>query len=135
SAFETSKHRLQYQCWPLYKNTPHRKVIKKGDKVVIYMAGTKEHSQSFFATASITSVDSNNNNCWNLDKLATEQAPYSIVVLECINIFKIPIPIKPKLENLTFIPANKSKWGAVMRTGCKLLSNEDYSFIISGQML
>ena len=129
SARETADIRLQNSNWPLYENTPNRSTIKQGDGVLVYFAGSSEQSQTFYASSVVSETINLSYKKWEMENLASEQAPTLIVKLKDIVIFKDCVNIRPLLNDLTFIPKNKSKWGCVMHTGCRRISKEDYLLI------
>jgi len=133
SAFEVSTRRLEHKHWPLYEHTACRSKISCGDKVLIYVAGSGKNAQTFLASASVNGIEPVQGNMWDRENLITEQAPFCVLALSVDDLFPNPISIRPILKTLSFIPKNKSKWGAVMQTGLKKISLVDYETIVSGQ--
>jgi predicted RNA-binding protein len=58
-------------------------------------------------------------------------APNAVVLFDHIISFDSPIAIKLIIDKLNFIPINRVKWGAVMQTGCRKISEKDYESIIN----
>ena len=54
------------------------------------------------------------------------EEPLKYIEFEKIVIYKNPINVKTKLDELSFIPLNKKKWGMVFMNGCRKISKEDY---------
>ena len=52
-----AKRRLEAKEWGFYANTPHKGKIKKGDQVIVYLAGPKD--MHFFATATAGDIHQN----------------------------------------------------------------------------
>lgn len=127
SAKNVAQHRLSRGLWNIYSNTPHRKLIKAGDSVIIYLAGTSEGGRAFLATAKVQGITSDPK---SLSELYGEP-PASALMLEDIAVF----PESPKIadikDELEFVPKNNPKWGCVMQRGAKIISKKDYERIVT----
>jgi hypothetical protein len=134
SAYLIAKKRLNAECWPLYAKTPLRNSLKKGDCCLIYLAGNRENAQHFIATVSIKEIIEFSNKYIAIDgENVIAGLPVCIVLLETIKLIKQPISIKKLLNKLSFICANKQKWGAAMHTGCRRITKDDYNHIIESE--
>lgn len=131
-AIEVFKDRANKNLWPIYKSTSNRRSIKPGDECLFYIGGKKEHAQHIIATGKIGSIIafSNKNNTIDNPKLITEQ-PEKVILFKKINNNFQPISIHLLLDQLNFVPQNKSKWGACLQGGCRKISLSDYNKIIA----
>jgi hypothetical protein len=129
TAYDMTQRRLSQKQWPLYKNTPHQNTMKKGDNVIIYLAGTSKLSQHFVAYASVHSISVPNN--YQADGLDTiNNPPAKIIIFQKIIILKESISIKDLLDDLEFLPKKTKKWGVVLQRGAKHISSIDANTII-----
>jgi len=102
--------RTKMKKWPIHKRTNHRKKLRKGDKVLIYLAGP--HRQKIVANAVLGSD-------------VTENGEEFSIVLSKINLWKNQILLKPLVNSLEFIK-NKSKWGVSMQGGVVKITDNDF---------
>src|SRR5262245_46809973 len=83
SAYDVARHRLAIGAWPIYKGTRNRRAIAPEAKVLIYVGGLKEFSQSIIADGAVKSVDVTGHRAPQIDpESALSNAPYEIVRLE-----------------------------------------------------
>jgi hypothetical protein len=109
------KRRIREGRWPIFKHTPHRSLLREGDKVVFYMGGIG--GQKFLGTAVISS------------KLVPEGLDYSVGISK-ISVWKDPISIRPLIQELSFI-LRKDKWGIHLQGGVLPIPEKDYRKITS----
>lgn len=130
-AFSIAQMRLSQQVWPLFMGTPHRTKIKPGDKCLIYIAGNHPHSKHVVARIEVKSLMPSKRGAQieNLE-LLTDQSVSSIH-FSTVEYFEKPVDIRLLLNVLSFLPSNKQKWGAGMRSGCRAISRSDYQIICS----
>jgi hypothetical protein len=128
-----AESRLSVKRWPLYHGTRNRNSLSEGDICLVYIAGSGEYSQCFFGCVEIESVSSttNKNKIDFFDSLLIDQNPVGIVKFKSVNIFDSPIPIRPLLDFLSFMPKNKERWGSGVQGGCRKISKEDFEIIKS----
>jgi hypothetical protein len=129
TAEEATMNRLTNVIWPLYSGTRNRKMIKDGDKCLFYLAGANAKAQSFIGEADVVAIKRPKNITVLLSKLAVEQPPVEIIIFGAFSLYDEPKPIRPILDELSFIPKNRSRWGAAMQGGCRRISKEDYEVI------
>ena len=109
--------RIRTKKWPIYKRTSNRLNIKKGDKILFYLAGSPR--RKIVASAVLNS------------NLKEDGEEFSVVVYK-IKIWKIQVPIKPFIESLEFIK-NKVKWGVFMQGAIVKITDTDYNTIMESK--
>lgn len=127
-AIEIARARLNLKLWGLYENTPHRKTVQQGDKVIIYIAGTGKFGKHFVATAQVGMVLNDKKLFMTL--VNSYNPPFSALQLVNIAWFNDPLPIISVKTALDFIPQNTSKWGCVLQRGVKKISQKDFETIL-----
>jgi len=127
---EVVEHRLNSRYWPLSQHTPNRRRIKKDDECLAYLAGTRKGAQSFSARMTVSASE-----VWTgpedseIDLFGS--SPYvQKLGLENVQFFREAIPIRPLLPRMCFHGDRKS-WGVMLQGGCKLISFEDWSVVVS----
>lgn len=123
-----AKRRLDAKLWGLYANTPHKRDIKPGDTLIIYLAG--RGGMRFFATAEAGEVSFKLRN-YRGDGDALTDPPVAVLALRNSRIFKESVPIAKIKDRLTFIPKGHQKWGCVLQRGVKRISNSDADLILT----
>jgi hypothetical protein len=135
TATEAAKALLDAGFWPLFEGTRCRLMVRAGNKVLIYTAGQGKDSKRFIASATVSEVK-----VWDR-KLAVrcpiflEGIPVSALILGDIQYFDSPRPISDVLDNLSFIPANRQKWGVAMMGGMRSIDARDYEILTGGQSI
>lgn len=127
SAEVVALRRLERGLWNLYENTPHRKNIVEGDKVIIYLAGSGPHGKSFAGKAVIDGISAD---CKSLKDLYGDPPVAALKLREIILFPNFP-PIAQIKDELDFVPKNSPKWGCVMQRGLKRISDKDFNTIIA----
>lgn len=102
--------RVKKETWSIYSRTTNRNRIRKGDRVLFYLAGP--HRQKIIASSILNS------------ELKKEKEDF-IVSLAEIEIWKKQVPIQSLIDLLEFIK-NKTKWGVHMQGGIVSISKKDY---------
>jgi hypothetical protein len=133
-ATEVAMSRLRNSMWPLYVRTRNRAVLQKGDHCLFYAAGRAKFAQHFLATAEINSISPRTRAAIQIDppEAYTDTAD-KIIHLSNVKIFETPIGLRPLLDELSFIPENRLKWGSILQGGCLRLSRDDYARILAQQ--
>lgn len=126
-AEEIVSDRLKKGKWPIYSKTANKDKIKIGDKCLFYVGGNGLLSKHILGTGSINNIYLTNEIIDDVDALT--DLPYKQLELTDIKIYTRPIFIKDFLEELSFIPDNKSRWGVALQGGCKNISKRDYYFL------
>lgn len=127
SAYEIAKSRIEKRYWPINKNTRNRKSIKSGDVCMFYISGRNENSQTIIGEAVVGEVlDIVVDECVNNEIEPSYSIYISSIKLSSIITLKDPMPIRPLLNNLSFISKNIEKWGSSFQGGCRRISKEDY---------
>lgn len=135
SATESALALVNLGFWPLFKNTPCRKMISPGSHVLIYLAGTEKDCQHVIASACIASITQwNHREHQSKYPLILDGEPEQVLTFKDVIIFQSPISIRANFSKLDLIPKkNLSKWGSAMMGGMKAISVTDYN-ILSGVM-
>ncbi len=119
--------RIKRELWPLRKATCHRRLLAKGDEVLLYLA---RPACAFVGTAKIAgrSVEVP---VWKrhifieYDRFRAEFG----VALEKVDIWEEPMPVKPLVGSLDVF-AKKDHWGGYFQMGVIRLSGEDYRRVL-----
>tara|TARA_B110000908_G_scaffold171809_1_gene235993 strand:+ start:2173 stop:2640 length:468 start_codon:yes stop_codon:yes gene_type:complete len=130
-AMEVYETRAAKKMWPLYDRTRFRTLVKSGDLCLFYIAGSKINAQSVVSSAVVTS-----NVAWtrrfgvvDSESVLTDQ-PSSVLNLEKINTFSSPVKVRSVLDDLSFIPKNREKWGTSFQGGVRQISHADYKVFV-----
>lgn len=126
-AIEVARHRLEQGRWGLYANTPHRKLLRQGDKVIVYLAGHSEGGKTFIATATVQDITEDPrllSGLWG-------EPPIAAIVLADIARFRTCPQIADIKDELEFVPKHNPKWGCVMQRGVKRIGEKDFSRIMA----
>lgn len=110
--------RIRTKRWPIYKRTSNRLQIKKGDKILFYLAGYPR--RKIVASAVLSS------------NLKEDGEEFSVTLYK-IKVWKIQIPIRPLIESLEFIK-NKAKWGGYMQGGIVKITDNDFGLLTSAYL-
>lgn len=127
-AEEMARRRLDAGMWGLYKNTPHKKHIKPGDELIIYLAGIKG-GMRFIAAATAGEINFKVRK-YEVDGDALTNVPTAVLEVQDIRVFSRDVAIHDIKERLGFIPKGTNRWGCVLQRGAKQLTTEDASLII-----
>ena len=122
-----AKRRLEAKEWGFYANTPHKGKIKKGDQVIVYLAGPKD--MKFFATATAGDTHKNTRS-YTADGDALTDIPVAVLSLSDVLFFKKQTIIHEVKDALDFIPKGTNKWGCVLQCGLKMISQKDAETIL-----
>jgi hypothetical protein len=135
SGYNIAIRRFDHGMWPFYERTRNRKLIRLGDRILVYVGGSGRCSHSIVASASVSDVLSPR-------KSGLTEPEYRIgitdVVLSSSNItrFVRPVLIRDILPSLDMCPRNLLKWGVVFMGGARMISVRDYNSILkSGTMI
>ena len=128
-AKDVFEQRMRDGFWGLGENTPNRKALSKGDKVIFYVglpqlifAGTATLASSCFRT------DMLQKNKYGHGKQFFE-ADYG-VLLEDIDVWSKPKAVKDVVTKLNFIE-NKEFWFTFFQGGIRQITEDDYRIIIN----
>ena len=109
------QERITEKKWPIFKHTPNKMKLRKGDKIVFYKAG--KDGRKFLGTASLGS------------EIIPDNMDFYVILYD-VQIWKKPIEVPTILNELQFI-VNKSNWGMYLQGGVSHLPDVDYKLIIS----
>lgn len=126
-AMKVALHRLERGLWGLYANTPHRKLLREGDVVLVYLAGQSAGGKTFFAKARVKGVTTEP----RLLRGLCGDPPISAIMLEDIDRFRNCPKIADIKDELDFVPKGNPKWGCVMQRGVKRIGEKDFSRIMA----
>ncbi|WP_339145132.1 hypothetical protein [Pseudoalteromonas galatheae] len=135
TATESAKALLDAGYWPLFKQTPCKNLVEKGQKILIYLAGAEKDCQRVIASATIDSIVEWSNRVHKPRcPIMLDDIPSLVLNLKEIKVFEQPINIKDHLDKLDLVPSsNPQKWGAALVGGMKTLTMNDYSILSGGE--
>ncbi len=135
SAYQVAHHRLKIGKWGLRHRTMNRLNLKKGDLVIAYAAGKREHGGSIVGYAVLDSnvlplknslssqIDSPTSNAYIVSEY--------YVKLKYVHIFQTHTTLRSLKDTLKFVKRPQSpKWGAMLQNGCVKILKSDYQTII-----
>lgn len=128
---EIYNQRMSDAFWGIGERTPNRKRLKKGDKVVFYLAGSE--GQKFLGTCTLVSgFDELGKEEWEKTRHGPFFQTRHGAKLKDIERWDTLRPIHPLIENLGFI-AKPEIWGNYLQGGIRSISEDDYNLIMSGK--
>lgn len=133
SASASCAQLLQWGFWPLYQRTRCRLMVKPGNTVLIYTAGQGADARRILAKAKVSEVTPWTRQLENTCPLFLDGLPVSVLALADIEYFEIPPVLTDHLDDLSFIPANRQKWGVSMMGGMRSISDSDYQVLTTSQ--
>lgn len=125
SANDVAQRRLELKFWPFYKGTPNRAIIKEGDCCLIYIAGSKLNAQHIVGEAVVKAVRPYKVG-QKIDADLITDLPDSLIEFSNVTSYATPVSVKANIDNLSLIPQNKTKWGAVFQSGCRKINVVDF---------
>lgn len=131
SATESCQSLLSWGLWPLFENTRCRLMIKAGNQVLIYTAGQGKDARRILATAKVADIVKWSPKIERACPLFLDGIPVSALVLEHIAYLGSPVNIKDHLDDLSFIPENREKWGVAMMGGMRSIPENDFKTLSS----
>jgi hypothetical protein len=131
AAREIVSWRLDRGEWGLYRKTANRNRIKKNDRVLIYMGGLKRMRRHVVASASVSQIVEHRVGV-RLDPpdVEGEYADRSLLLKDIRH--QEPVDVRSLLDELDFVPKNRSKWGVALMGGCREVSKADYERLRKG---
>ncbi len=122
-------NRLAKGKWPLYSGTPNIRSLSVADECLLYVAGKKSFcAQNFVAVIRIKNITAESSRIDDLDLLVDK--PSQTIYFELVQRLSPPISIYKYLNQLEFIPENKSRWGSALQGGCRKISSNDFRLIL-----
>jgi hypothetical protein len=131
SARAVAESRLRECCWPLYQQTAHRKVIRPGDRVVIYIGGTAPGARCFIAQSMVSAV-------FEMGPLR-HQRPVDGQTQKCIAtsleltrpiVLAPPVLVADVFPRLSIAPSTAKHWGTALMGGMRRISDGDWDMIV-----
>lgn len=126
SSTEAARALLDWGFWPLFENTKCRLMVTSGNSVLIYTAGHRADARRVIASAKVADVLQWNRNLSTSCPIFLDGIPVSALALSNIRRFSQPVVITDHLEDLSFIPTNRKKWGVAMMGGMRSITQPDY---------
>jgi hypothetical protein len=131
AANDIAMGRIEKGLWPLFARTRCRRLIKAGDKVLIYIGGRKKNATKIIASCDVTAIKGAGRRSKTIDPVdVLTDAPASIVQLGNTKLFKQPTDFRMVLDKLEICPMNKTKWGSILIGGVRKISNNDYKTLV-----
>ncbi|WP_353500273.1 hypothetical protein [Vibrio chaetopteri] len=131
TATESVMALIQCGFWPLYKQTPCKNIVKSGEKVLIYLPGDEPDTQHVMGSFTIAKVTPWTTFHKRKYPLQLDAEPSVVLEMTDVEVFDLPVPIKPLLDKLDLTPTNRQKWGCVMVGGMRRITPNDYSLLSS----
>lgn len=123
---------LKARMWALWTRTQNSLHIKQGSEVAIYLAGSGPYTQHFVGKAKVAEVRPWSRTDEQHYPLVLDGTPARLLLLEDIEVFDLPVSIKPLLPYLRFLPPNRAKWGVAFMGGMRSVSRRDFRLLTSG---
>lgn len=124
--------RLDEGFWPLNKKTPHQKNLRRGDRILFYGTGAHDpNGQAFLAEGKVLGElerirrTAGQERAW----LGTLNRTRLQVPVGKADWFEAPVPIRPLLDDLSFIK-NAQFWGAHLMGGITKIPQQDYDLVM-----
>ena len=134
SAYRIANERLKRAMWPIYKGTRNRMMISASDRILVYLEGYKEFSQTFVAHAEVETLEEVDRRVTAVDPediLALTAQPYKVLRMKNVVHLLPPVEIRPLIDRLSFLPKSKRWRAALMRVGCKRIPPSDFEVVVS----
>lgn len=126
-AIDVLRYHFSRKVWPFYEYTRHKRNIKKGDRLLFYLAGMGTDAQTYVAHA-LAESDVGGAKVRLPAEWHTPRVCYGLALGE-IQYLDKPVPIRNILSKLSFIHTSK-KWGAYMQGGCSQITKQDFDLIM-----
>lgn len=122
--------RLLAGQWPLYANTPHQKNLRKNDRILFYCGGRFPDRCQIVATAVVRGIEAvRNPHSVEETRRYLTGMPSTLVLLDKVSRFGKPVLIREVLPRLECCPTNLAKWGVILHSGVRQLSDTDFDTI------
>ena len=134
SAYRIANERLKRAIWPIYKGTRNRMAISASDRILVYLEGYKEFSQTFVAHAEVETLEEVGRPVTAVDPediLTLTAPPYRVLRMKNVVRLLPPVEIRPLLDRLSFLPKSKRWRAALVRVGCKRIPPSDFEVVVS----
>lgn len=133
SAYRIAVNRIEIGEWNVNDGTSHAKRIKPLDRVIVYVAGSREFGQHFIAELKVTSAikplpKERRRLVEGAGMEAHMQSPWAFE-FEPVALFAQPLNIRPLISRLAFIK-NKQRFSLSLQRGLILLPEHDYDIIV-----
>lgn len=122
TALASAQLLLEAKSWPIWDTTRNRNILAAGDRLAIYLTGSSE----VIATAFVSKVDKWNAAYANRYPLTLDGTPVSVLVLDKVRMLKVPVKVRERLTDLSFINHATRKWGVAFMAGCRAVNDEDF---------
>lgn len=130
SAANVAKGRIKAGLWPLYRRTSFLRSFQIGDECFIYLAGTKTSRQSVVGRFIVAGFDEPRFGEWFEEEALLSDSPAKVLVMDQIEVFPRPVPLRPLLPKLQLVNFKTEKWGSFLQGGAKRLSDPDAALIL-----
>lgn len=124
SAYHLALQRLRNEMWGFNEHTRNRIAIGKGDNVIVYASGRRENGMTFVGKARVAMPPRPQAARENRAALGSVSQNgdtyYYYAQLEQVEIFPVPVPIRPFIYQLRFIKQPSAKWWALPLVGGSL---------------
>ena len=134
SAYELALYRLSRKQWGLNQRTRNRKYVKKGDRLLVYAGGEREHAKCFVGcavagTKAMLTPYSERTQVNVPEGNVAAPSDY-FIRLNQIRLFQTPISIRSIIHRLSFVTSpNSPRWACRLFGGTLKISAKDYNLI------
>ncbi|MBT42555.1 MAG: hypothetical protein CMF12_08530 [Idiomarina sp.] len=126
SSFETAKLLLEKGVWLISERTHGADALTPNANVAIYLSGHEPCGRTVIATASIGAIHPWHRRYKKHYPLFIEKPPKYLLELRSINFLKTPVDVRSRLDDVSFIPSNKTKWGSAFMCGLRKICKSDF---------
>ena len=126
SSFETAKLLLKKGLWLISDRTHGADALTLNANVAIYLSGDEPCGRTIIATATIDSINPWHRRFKRSYPLMIEKPPKYLLELSDINFLTDPVDVRSRLDDVSFIPSNKTKWGSAFMCGLRKVCKSDF---------
>ncbi|WP_444920870.1 EVE domain-containing protein [Microbulbifer sp. CnH-101-G] len=131
SAKEILEYRISKLMWPLYRRTQNKSKLKVNDRCLFYLGGRKSNSQTIVGMSAVKSITPWLGHMRTIDhESILSEYPSTVLHLQAFEYFNRPVEVKSILDDLSFIPQNRVKWGTAFQGGVRKIKRHDFDIIL-----
>jgi hypothetical protein len=133
SAHELATYRLSRKEWGLKVRTRNRGKMTEGDKVLIYLSGSRDFSQHFVASATLASSPIQNRSYLVDSPVAfTSVCSEYKVLLKDVVVFSNPVGVRELITTFEFIkPEHQKMWRIYFQGGALSIPKSDFALVVN----
>ena len=120
---------LKRKLWVISKRAAGAKTLAAGDKIAVYLSGRAPDCGTVIATATIADVRPWVRKDSFSYPLMLEAEPGIVLHLDTVEWLQAPAAVKERLDHITFVPSNHSKWGAAFMKSLRAITRGDFEVL------